>query len=209
MAWAYTLLSWFAQLSTNAYQWSIDVAGWVWPLSNLRYVLVGFSNLVFNIYLSFVDFYYWVMDIETRLTTIFSWQTIINYLQSAVASMGELLAWFNNWYNSVQVIVQNYFNSMAPLIQDWISTATAGLSGMLAAWDNFRINTLPDLFDIAYAELWWASKIVDVGQLITSSFAERSDLWSGWAELRQRVSDFISAPFDWIADHFVSWFLGD
>ena len=208
MSWLGTLLSWWASFSNTAALWAYYSTGWVWPLNQLQGFFSSLSSITNGLYGAFFDFYYWVLGLENRISEIFTWRSIIDSLQYALNGLQSLIAWFNNWWGNVFNVVDYYWSVVSSQVHDWISTATQGLSGMLSAWNNFVTVILPGLFNLQYAESWWQSKLVGLGDLINSAFVARADLWSGWTTFRQQVSDFFTDPLEWLWTRFMDWFLG-
>ena len=45
---------------------------------------------------------------------------------------------------------------------------------------------------------WWTSTMWEVQELINSAFIVRESLWSGWQDLRDKVTEFFTDPEDWL-----------
>jgi len=166
------------------------------------------SNIADGMFGGMLDFREWVYDLEDDLDEIFSWSSIIAWLEYRLYDLSDVLAWFYDWWYEVGDVVREWWYGVSYDVRSWIAVATQGLAGMLSAWSNFITVILPTLFDLEFAEEWYRSKLVGVGQLISSAFADRADLWSGWTDFRQAVSDFVTAPFTWLESRFTDWFFG-
>lgn len=208
LSWLSTLLSWWARFSNTAALWAANARDWSWPLNILTPFFVSLSWVADGLFSAFFDFYLWVYALEDRLSVVFSWQAIISSLQGALSQLSTVWAWFSNWWGAVRSVIDTWWSGVFYQVQSWISVATQGLAGMLATWSDFVTNTLPTLFDISYAEDWYRSKLAGVGDLISSAFTERADLWRGWTDFRQSVSDFFTDPIEWLWTRFTDWFLG-
>ena len=56
---------------------------------------------------------------------------------------------------------------------------------------------------------WWRDRLLDVQGLINSAFVTRDSLWSGWQDLRDKVTEFFSDPEEWLykaADRIIERF---
>ncbi|MDD4986416.1 MAG: hypothetical protein PHQ43_11655 [Dehalococcoidales bacterium] len=208
MSWLDTLVSWFAIFSNTAATWEYNASTWSWPLSALYGFFVALSNVADGMFAGMLDFRTWLYQLANSLSEVYGWQNVINWLKAQIDSLAGVITWVANWSSNVANLVSTWWTSMSDTVKSWISTAIQGLPDMLTAWSNFITETLPTLFDLQYAESWWKSKLVDLGELISSAFVEREDLWNGWTDFRQRVSDFFSDPLEWIWSRFTDWFLG-
>jgi hypothetical protein len=208
MTWLDTLVSWFASFSNTAALWKYEASTWSWPLSMLEGFFIALSDAADGWFTGWLDFRTWLYNLADIIGEVTSWQSVIIWVESAIDALEAAVTWISSWSTYVGDLVSAWWDVVSGVVQDWIETATTGLAGMLEAWTDFVTNTLPTLFDLEYATLWWRDRIVEVGDLIASAFEERSDLWDGWSDFRQAVSEIVSSPFDWLEARFADWFLG-
>lgn len=208
MTWLDTLVSWFASFANTAAIWEYTASTWSWPLNTLYGFFIALSDIADGMFSGMLDFRTWLYALVDDLSEVFSWQSILDWLEDRVADINGVIAWIDAWETNVGYLVSKWWEHTGDTVKSWIATATQGLADMIAAWDDFVTVTLPTLFDLDYAEEWWLDKLVSVGQLISSAFVDRADLWAGWTDFRARVSEFFSTPFTWLEARFIDWFLG-
>jgi hypothetical protein len=208
LSWIDTLVSWFASFSNTAAIWEYNAGTWVWPLNQLRGFYIALSNIADGMFGGMLDFREWVYNLADDLDYIFSWSSIITWIEDRLYNLQQVVAWFSDWWYEVLDAVNYWWYSVSYTVKEWISIGTQGLAELLVGWNNFVSVILPTLFDFEYAEDWYLSKLAGIGDLIRSAFDERSDLWQGWSDFRQAVSDFTTKPFTWLEDRFTDWFFG-
>lgn len=208
LSWLDTLVDWWAVFSNEAASWEAYASGWTWPLNVLYPFFVLLSNVVDGIFSALFDFRLWLYALVADLDVVFSWQAVIDVIQSVLDSLSGLLAWFSDWWYQVQTVIDWYWSIVSEQVQTWIATATEGLLALLVAWDDFFTNTLPTLFDLPALINWWGDRLVDIADIIDSAFVDRADLWSGWTDFRQSVSDFFEDPLEWLWSNSVGFLFG-
>jgi hypothetical protein len=206
--WLDSLVSFWASLSNTMASWAAAAAAWVWPLNIIAPLVVAVSSIVDGIFGGMLDFRVFYRTLELRVSELLDFDELLDRLSEPLDQLAALWAWFSDWAGSVGSLIADWWAGVEDTVLSWISVATQGLDNVLIAWETFTTEILPTLFDLEFAEEWYRSKLVAVGQLITSAFTERADLWAGWSDFRQSVSDIVSTPFDWLEARFTDWFLG-
>ena len=230
MSWVYTIFSLVWDISDWFYSAYREVSGWVWPFHYLQYPLYGLYRAFWSLLSPIANFAEWTGDVWNKIQSIFSLAQITAYFRTWIDAAINAWNWVSNSFWNVWNIVESWWSSAKFTVLGWIDIATLGFDALIVWWDEFwkitwpqwmatlevlgsRIddffkNTLPGLFNVEYAAIWWVTKLLDVMGLIDSSFVDRKDFWEGWQEMKGKVVEFFQDPLEFLLTLFTDWFLG-
>ena len=150
----------------------------------------------------------WATDVSNKVANILSSEGILGLIKSWFPWLEDIGNWFANIWTWLWTSIDTWWSTASTTVKDWISTATEGLAGLKVAWGNFFTVTLPTLFDLKYAELWWGGKLKDLGDLIDSKLKEWFPNYDTEAAQQPDRISFFAQPLDWLLNKFTDWFLG-
>jgi hypothetical protein len=183
-------------------------SGWITPFNLISRPFYTLYFIVQNIALKVLDFNIWVTNIASQVLTFISWNNLTSWFSKYLDMIIYAWNWVVKWWDNVWYRINAWWEGIWPTIQGWISSATQGLSGLLADFLNFTKNILPTLMTVAQWTLLWPLKLLEITGLIDSAFLTREGFWKGWQEVRDNVIGFITNPLDFLLDKFSDWFLG-
>jgi hypothetical protein len=223
LAWLNTIKSWFL----TAYY---EVSGWVWPFNNLATPLWEIYYAFIYLVIYFRDFRDWVNDTANRLLDIIGYDEIYSYFSTFINYATNAWSWVLNAWSNVTAIINTWWSSASLTVQSWIDYTKEILLllydelrlqviALEALWAQF-LDWIPTLSEIIswYANAWgWIlSHILAWGGLSASSILALilSTLkeWFPWyddlAAIWDQIVAFFVAPWDWLQEKFVNWWLG-
>jgi len=196
--------------SASAWCYSVylQICNWVFPISLIASLLKQLSVLFDDGASALVIFGSWVDGVVATLLSLLTWDGIKKALIGWLPDLEGVIAWFSDWWNLVKARVEEWWSGITSIVQGWIDVATQGLVEVIAGWNNFWVNTFPNLINWTGIGSWWNTKVREVAGLIDTAFTTREKFWAGWAEIRTTVLEFFADPLEWLWGKFADWFLG-
>jgi len=209
---------------------AFEVGGWVWPFYLLEAPLYGLYKIFWSWRASLFDFNDWADDVWDKVLAIWDADGILGLIKWWFPWLYDIGEWFVDRWQWFTTEVGNWWDATKTTVLGWIDMATEGLNALIVWWDefwtitwpkwmstlevlgsqisDFFTNTLPGLFNVEYAAIWWIAKLLDVAGLIDSSFVERKGFWEGWQDMKGKVFEFFEDPLEFLLTLFTDWFLG-
>lgn len=223
IAWLTVARDWFLQASK-------ETAGWIWPF---RYLSDGFYTLYqvfFYLAFYFGEFNTWLVWAAGEIRVILSWETIKDALLDWLPKLEDTVSWFLGRVKWFDDQVDSWWSTTAATVKDWIDITAAAIQAQIAGLGKLvtGLQTQIDELDIQSPGIagvllwfsdwwgqilkeltsWWAKRLLDIGKLIDTAFADRDGLWSGWQDMRSKVIEFFQDPLEFLWQGFTNWFLG-
>lgn len=187
----------------------VEVYGWAYPFNRLATPLYYVASNFWSFALRWIEFSNWIVTAVNSIAAKVDWTGLYSWFNQYLSMIVGAWNWVYQAVSNVTSIVNTWWSSTITTVQGWITAATQGLAGMLSAWSNFVMTTLPSLVSFSGLNTWWTGQLVQVSSIIDSAFTLRSNLWEGWQEVKNDIIGFIATPFDWLLDRFTDWFWGD
>ncbi len=185
-----------------------EVSGWIWPFYYLQYPLYGLHSVSWSMLTPIAHFGDWADDVAAKVSQVLTLEQITAYFSAMLTYATAAWDWVQNATWNVWYIVEDWWSSTQFIVLGWIDTATEGLAGLLEAWDNFRVTTLPTLVSFTWLDTWWNGRLTEVSSLIDSWFKSYEPFWAGWQDFRDKVALFFEDPLEFLWSLFADWFLG-
>lgn len=214
------LIEWFNWLSEYFYKLYLDVESWPWPFSYSAYLFYFFSYAFAEIAWQFYDFSFWVTDVTNKVRGILNWATIWNYIKASLPNIEAINLWFYNWMGHVFTAVNEWWAEIKQSVFGVIAELKSGFytrlwelnlifTSLQSEWDKFK-GLIPSINEaltwlsnwwnniLANLNSWWGERLIEIQSLINSAFVIRNDLWRGWQDWRDKVTEFFTDPEDWL-----------
>ncbi len=190
----------FQSASSWLYQGYLTVHGWVWPFWLLGEPLYQLSALFTTLAGISAELTATVNELVRNLANALSWDGIQGLLRAWLPGLEGLVSWFTDWWSNVYNLVGSWWLGAQGEVRSWIAAGTQGLSELRAGWDNFQAIQLPELVSFSWLDTWWNDRLLDLQVLIDTAFTTRESLWSGWDQLRDKVTGLFRDPEAWLLD---------
>lgn len=178
--------------------------GFGWPLEGLGSwfgdLAYGASNIAG--FLSIVAD--WYDQIQSDIAKMLGWEGDIALWQSVVLTVFALIAWWLDWVHNVTGLVENWWETVKPALEDKIMDLRARLADQQVAWDRFWLITFPTLISWVSLEWWWGGKHQEISDEVDGKFIKwfpfYNELAAIWADIKQLFDD----PEKWLLDKIES-----
>lgn len=201
----------------------------IWPMNWLAFACYKLSAIFNKIAWAFHDLGQWIYSAVDQLNLILSWDDIQKLLSLWIEYATTAVQWVLQATTNVTSIITEWWSARLGEVKGLIAIATEGLDTLRANWDsfwtitfpqwtseldvlsstvdNFFAETLPTLFDINYAETWWAGKVIDVNKLIETAIKTWFPFYESLADLWDSVEKFFADPLQWIRDNIETFLI--
>lgn len=202
------LYEWCVWATQLLIAWAIWLLGAGWPLNLLVSLVNQLSDWTAALAVAFFDLSAQWDVMWERLDFFQGWTPVLSALKFYWDRIMTAANWVKNAVAEIGKILDPLWAAFKLEVQKLIDAATAGLAGLLKAWEDFKTYTLPKLLTSLDLVEWWKTKVAEVQKLIETAVLPFKGILDDWNKIGAEVVKFIYDPLEWLWGKFTDWFLG-